>query len=286
MAKLDFHNWYRPAVANPHISDPTYVNIAASARFQPYIRCFWGSTCDFNPNESFIYGNTLLIPDTCYDLLFIKNNTRGVYQMMFLGMNDTYDIDQWDEADRDVSLFAIRFHFWTMNLITRFPMEGTLNQALDPREIFPGMEELCERIFAQGDFKARIAVAEAYLEEQFDVSRLNAPFFNGVEFMLKRKGKSTLRQLTQHLGYSQRQTQRIFQRVMGVSPKQAMSLVRYQCLWQEMLLKGETNYLDMVCKYGYTDQSHLIADFRRYHSMTPKEALENVVFFLSQTRGK
>lgn len=286
MSDIEFHKCYRPAVANPFISDATYVNVMASASLQPYIRCFWGSTRDFNPQESAIYGKTLLIPDTCWDLLLIKNKSKDVYQMMFLGLNDIHGIDRWDEGDRDVSLFAIRFHFWAMNLFSRFPMEGMLNQALDPRGIFPGVEELCERIFEQENFKARMDLAEAYLKGQVEMSRLNAPFFNGVEFMLKQKGSGTLRKLSQHLCYSQRQTQRIFQSAMGVSPKQAMNLIRYQSLWQEILARGEINYHDMVYQYGYVDQSHLIADFKRYHSMTPKEALENVAFFLSQTREK
>ena len=41
-----------------------------------------------------------------------------------------------------------------------------------------------------------------------------------------------------------------------------------------MLRAGRLDYPDAVAAYGYTDQSHLIADFKKYHSLTPTAALE------------
>ena len=62
--------------------------------------------------------------------------------------------------------------------------------------------------------------------------------------------------------------------MLGVSPKTFSSLVRYQRLWQDMVLSPRFNALDAVDKYGYTDQAHLLSDFRKRHLMSPKEALE------------
>ncbi|MDE6727531.1 MAG: helix-turn-helix domain-containing protein, partial [Oscillospiraceae bacterium] len=61
---------------------------------------------------------------------------------------------------------------------------------------------------------------------------------------------------------------------MGISPKCFSGLVRYQMLWREMALCGDFNVLDAVEKYGYTDQAHLLNDFRKRHLMNPKQALE------------
>lgn len=60
---------------------------------------------------------------------------------------------------------------------------------------------------------------------------------------------------------------------MGVSPKAFSSLVRYQMLWQDML-RPDFNVTDAVEKFGYSDQPHLLNDFRRRHLMNPGQAVE------------
>lgn len=273
MPPIDFHLKYKPTTANPYLFDETYFEVPPSQQLKPFIRCFWGSGKSYNPHTSCLYRNMLIIPDTCFDILFIKNNKTGIIKTIFTGMNDRYVIDQWAEQDNDMSLFAIRFHFWTLSLFSRFPMAGTINQVIPPEEIFPHVAELCELIFERRDFKDRICLAEQYLITLLSFGNLYEPFFNGTDFILKHKGVGTLQQLSLHLSYSERQVQRIFLNYLGITPKHFMNLVRYQSVWQEILSLRSVNYIDIVHKYGYTDQSHLIADFKKHHSMTPQDAL-------------
>ena len=66
--------------------------------------------------------------------------------------------------------------------------------------------------------------------------------------------------------------ERIFAENVGVSPKTLSNLIRYQLVWQEMT-GGSTDISDLVEKYGYADQAHLLNDFRFRHGMTPARAL-------------
>lgn len=274
MSKIDFHTRYRSATAVPFTEDKTYVNIAPSLLLQPYIRCFWGSACSFNPNESSIYGHILIIPDTCFDLMLIKNHSTGRIRHIFLGLNNRPGLDSWDEQEKEISIFAVRFPMWAMNCISRFPMAGTLNQALPPGDMFPSIEELCEKIFEEPSFCGRMLIAEAYIKNLMRLADISPPFFNGVDYILRQRGTGTLKQLSRHLCYSERQVQRIFLDTVGTTPKQLMNLVRYQSVWQEMVSSRNIDYMNIVCRYGYTDQSHFIADFKKFHSVTPREAVQ------------
>ena len=62
-------------------------------------------------------------------------------------------------------------------------------------------------------------------------------------------------------------------KVLGVGPKRLSDLVRYQFLWQELLLDPRFQIQDAVQKYGFSDQAHLQNTFKKYHSMTPRQAL-------------
>lgn len=50
-------------------------------------------------------------------------------------------------------------------------------------------------------------------------------------------------------------------------------MVRYQCLWQDALFSPSFCIQDAVYRYGYTDQSHLLRQFRAYHGLPLGRAL-------------
>lgn len=276
MGKLDFHMKYRSLTANPFSFDSTFIQVLPSFELQPYIHCFWGSLVQFNPMTAPLYYNRLIIPDTCFDLIFIQNNASGLVKIIFRGLDNHAYTDVWDEKQAGLSVFGVRFHFWAIGSISKCPMEGTQNQGLPPEAFFPEVEDLCSRIFQQPDFNNRIKIAEQYLKKYIDIQSISSSILNATQLIISRKGVGTLAELSNHMIYSKRQTQRLFLNVVGMSPKQFMNLIRYQSVWQEMCCSVNVNFMDLVFRYGYTDQSHLISDFKKYHSLTPMAALKKL----------
>lgn len=54
--------------------------------------------------------------------------------------------------------------------------------------------------------------------------------------------------------------------------KRTASLVRYQNVWREIVGQKEFRIQDAVYRYGYSDQSHLLNEFRRFHGVWPDQA--------------
>lgn len=88
--------------------------------------------------------------------------------------------------------------------------------------------------------------------------------------MLCRRG--SIDQLSRSLHISTRQLERLFQSRIGLPPKALACLIRYQLLWRDALQPG-FDVQDAVFRYGYTDQAHLLRDFKRFHTMTIPQAL-------------
>ena len=61
--------------------------------------------------------------------------------------------------------------------------------------------------------------------------------------------------------------ERLFHEYVGITPKKLSNLIRYQFLWRDILCEPDFDVLSAVHKFGYTDQSHLLREFKRYHSM-------------------
>lgn len=230
MKQVDFNLTYRPEIANPLTTDINYITVMATPLLQPYIRCFWGSTDCFNPNISTYYDSTLVIPDTCFDIMFIHNHNTGLNKILFVGLSSSYNIDIWSKQDTAIPIFAIRINFWTMNIISKYPMAKTLNQIIELNEIFHNFKDFCIEIFSTPKFSQKIVLVEQYFAKLLDFSSISTPFFNGVDFIINKKGVGTLKQLSEHLCYSKRQTQRIFIDAVGITPKHLMNLVRYQSI--------------------------------------------------------
>ncbi|MDE6312934.1 MAG: helix-turn-helix domain-containing protein [Lachnospiraceae bacterium] len=66
---------------------------------------------------------------------------------------------------------------------------------------------------------------------------------------------------------STRQLERLFHEYVGITPKKLSNLIQYQFLWRDALCELDFDVISVVHKYGYTDQSHLLREFKRYHSM-------------------
>lgn len=90
--------------------------------------------------------------------------------------------------------------------------------------------------------------------------------------MLPGRGTLSVAELSRSVHISTRQIERAISENVGISPKRLSSLIRYQYLWQEMLLTPRFDVQDAVLRYGYADQAHLLREFKRFHGMLPGEA--------------
>ncbi|HZX01342.1 helix-turn-helix domain-containing protein [Kribbella sp.] len=72
-------------------------------------------------------------------------------------------------------------------------------------------------------------------------------------------------QTADQLGVSERYLRRVFRQAVGVSPKHFARIARVR-----RVIGTRRSWADTAAYAGYTDQSHLIADFRALMHVTPK----------------
>ena len=120
----------------------------------------------------------------------------------------------------------------------------------------------------------KIRAAEPVLLSLLNPSCADPAVLNAIHRILRTEGRARISDVSAGLALSSRQLERRFDAMMGVSPKTFASLVRYQLLWQDMALNPRFDPLDAVARFGYTDQAHLLNDFRKRHLLSPREALD------------
>ena len=264
---------YHPITGTPFQRDDTYREYMPCEALRPYIRCFWGTEkpVTLPPGED---EPGIVIPDTCMDIIFDLNHSRGCMNGFFAAIDEgSYRTGGWRSTDT-TSTFGIRFYAWTAALFTGESFAGKKN-AHFPVEMFFGLlkDALEPILWEMTDMPERIHAAEGILLSLMDKHRFDADVMNAVDLLLMKNGNARIADLAGYTAASQKKLERAFSRQIGLSPKAFAGLVRYQLLWQEIARCNGANVQDMVEKYGYADQAHMLNDFRRRHLMNPTQAL-------------
>lgn len=265
---------YRPLTATPFKHNSAYQEIEPCRMLQSYVRCFWGGR--MTSGTETVESSGIVIPDTCVDIIYRMDDMGNIIISDFVGINDrSFFIQSNHNAENKMEVFAIRFYAWGAYAFCEDSFTGTVNGRYDVRERFGWLDrELRSRLSEPGNLADWIRLAETLLLKKLETARENMIVDRVMQDILRHHGGLEISQLAKENLISSRQMERLFREYIGMTPKKLSNLVRYQCLWRDIVSQGYFNMMDAVDKYGYTDLPHLIREFERYHSMSIRNARE------------
>ena len=127
--------------------------------------------------------------------------------------------------------------------------------------------ELCEL-----DEAARLDRLESLLYARLRRCRLPTPAFDVERLaasVLRRRGQVTVNAMARAAGVSRQYLTREFRERIGIGPKLYSRLARFQSGLTYAGARERVDWARVAFDMGYADQSHLIAEFRRFSGMTP-----------------
>jgi len=80
---------------------------------------------------------------------------------------------------------------------------------------------------------------------------------------------TSLAQLKANTGQNYKYLERRFKKYIGVTPKKYFKLKRYLSFYESWLKHDDYNYIDLVYRYDFFDQNHLIKDFKSVLNQSP-----------------
>ena len=271
---VELYNIYRPITATPFKNNEYYMEFAPCNALKPYIRCFWGTRRAVKQEKSDVVVKEIVIPDTCMDIIFTVDFTNNKIESTFHGIDDrTFAIYSVSNENKTTFTFAIRFYAWGVSAFTEESMRDTRNASFDVGYHFSKIKkEIENQLFDVADMYQLVSVVEKVLLKRLRDRYKNHTVLQAIYKIIENKGNILMTDLEKEVLIGNRQLERLFGEYVGVSPKSLASMVRYQCLWSDLIYNKEFNTLDAVNKYGYSDQAHLCHDFKKYHSMSMADA--------------
>ena len=249
MKIINFDRRFFPLTAHPFDREDCR-EVPPCKALRPYVRCFWGPVARK-------YG--LVVPDACADIIILPDGDG--LRMHFCPVDNAPYISHSEMQD----MFAVRFYFWALPY---FQISGRFDE-----ESFSDLQSyLLREGFLEKDFTQRQVLMERYLLRRLEANVPGA-LLDGIDLLLCTHGRLPVGAVAEHMAVSPRTMERLFRRGIGLSPKEAAEVIRYQTLWQRSLHPA-FDLMDQVEALGFCDQAHLLNTFRRFHGLPLREAVQ------------
>ncbi|MBE5884801.1 MAG: helix-turn-helix transcriptional regulator [Lachnospiraceae bacterium] len=259
---------YHPLTSTPFKRKTSYIELSPCKEMHPYIRCYWGTESPMMRSKNDA-ATELVIPDTCVDIIYDIDYTNNTVTGGFCGINDcSFHTDNNETIGHIISTFAIRFYGWGAYAFADDSMKSTLNGYFNVGSRFEWLDKIIRpQLLELKTLQEKVSFVEKLLIERLSNVKENTVVNDTIQNILIHRGSLDVSSLAKDSFISTRQLERLFHEYVGVTPKKLSNLVRYQFLWRDILCELDFEVLSAVYKYGYTDQSHLLREFKRYHSV-------------------
>lgn len=238
--------------APPHLNGIT--EILPCEPLRPYVRCFWAGDGR---------AGVRVIPDICGDIIIPLEEKS---QSVFCAANGKSFLTQSSAPQ-----FGIRFYAWAVPLFLHTDASQLFNRQVPAEDVFVRFSSVEARIREAPHLRARIKIAQDYLLPLLAAQEFDSAVMNALCCAAVRTGRTSAASMAQYSSVSLRTLERKFAFSVGMSPRKALSLIRYQLLWQECF-HSRFSMSDCIERFGFYDQSHLCNSFKSYHGISLSQA--------------
>lgn len=145
--------------------------------------------------------------------------------------------------------------------------------------------ELRDRLTEAAPGAPRFALLERFLLGHFDPNRRPNPVAERAVLRLHRShGLASIGALADECGLSRRRFIQIFRDQVGLTPKLYGRLRRFRRSIAAIQSVREVNWADLAAASGYSDQPHLVHEFRAFTGLTPSLYLRHRTSHLNHVR--
>lgn len=222
------------------------------------------------------------------EIMFIGyDNTRntcftnsGIIHRCESGIVGTHDLRNiikglvMEPGQKKCKFISIKFKSGGFYRIFKIPSSKLYNQFVDVSCIL-GQEanDLREQLSGTKNYVERSSLIDRFFikklrENSIRTYNINAGF-KIAGYIRKHNGNIKISKLMDEFHITERTLERDFKTAFGFSPKEYCKILRFNGLLNCVSVAESVDWLDMVNRFGYYDQPHLIHEFKNVLGITP-----------------
>ena len=233
------------------------------------IKCFWHNKTDFGETES----SFDIMPDSYAEIIFHFGNGCSILQdgtfeplpsPFIMGLLNKPAIIS---SKNCLEIVGIRCYPWTV--FDLFKLSSGKEEVHILKHPIAKLQSLLSEYIISNNIDEAIALLKKYfLDTQLKTNSDNRLSKAG-DAMRKTNGNIPVSQVAIEAHTTVRTLERNFKQSSGHTVKDVSALMRFEQARNQLWHNPETNLAGLAHELGYTDQSHLSREFKRYSGTTP-----------------
>ncbi len=173
----------------------------------------------------------------------------------------------------DVEVLAVRFTPAGAHAFFRIDLDEITDRYVALEQLDRGWVEVAEQLGDPPTLLARVRRLESALAQRFDADPVqHSRTATAIAWLQTAETAPRVEAIAQALGISARQLERMFRREIGLAPKHFARLTRFRRMLSA-LDRANPQWADLAARAGYSDQPHLVREFREFAGLTPRACL-------------
>ncbi len=239
------------------------------------IKCFWYNVSDRGAQPS----SFEVQPDGYAELIFhfgslysisAQGNMQPLSSPFLMGLLNKPAIFY---TEGRLEILGIRCFPWTVLDLLGIPpgKQGVL----EFEHPIAGLLSTLAQYIHAGSIADAVATVKQYFLDARSPIATNRILLKAGDAMRKAKGTMPVSRVAAAAHATVRTLERNFKRSSGHSVKDVSGLIRFEQVRNHLWLYPDSNLAGLAYELGYTDQSHLSRDFKRYSGTTPAAFARN-----------
>jgi len=241
----------------------------APLEIQDTVKCFWYNRRDFGELQS----DFEVVPDGYAEIIFHFGNTLSIsYDGILHPLPSPFIIGLLNQpavfnTKDTLEIIGIRCFPWTVFDLLGLPSgTGGLHILEHP---VTDLQSQLQPLIQAGQVQEAIARITAYFINLRSQVGVNTMLFKAGAAMRAAKGTLPVSEVAASAHATIRTLERNFKQSSGYTVKDVSALMRFEQVRNHLWLYPDSNLAGLAHELGYTDQSHLSREFKRYTGMTP-----------------
>lgn len=179
----------------------------------------------------------------------------------------------------EIHLLAVALQTTGMYFFIKEAASAMTNRSIQVELVQKTFNEAQEKLLTVDRPEAAIVLLEPYLLQHF---YKNAPYAWKTDLSVvtnyidQCRGLVRMEALANQFNRSRRWLEKQFKTQIGISPKAYARAVRFRNVLLHLYQSSSPSWMEVIARFDYTDQSHLIKDFYQYTGSSPQVHFQNV----------
>ena len=169
---------------------------------------------------------------------------------------------------------GMRFSMFGFYHLFKMPGHEISNGNFSGRDVLgKEIEQLWQKLGDLGDLTVLIKAMHGWVTEKIKNCDPVPHSWKRIDTGLKTSQFNIKKELPHLLGYSYKHSLKIFRQICGLHPKTIQRIYRINNLLSHPEILANPGWAGLSFQFGFSDQSHLIREFKEFTGLTPTEFL-------------